>query len=113
MELAAAETGWAREAAAMAAATATPTAERARVAVARVAATATVTEDDVLILGYVGAMPAEGIYGIISLIGASYWFAYFLIILPLLGVMEKPLSVPSTIEEDFDAHYPPKSKPAE
>ena len=52
-----------------------------------------------MVLMWCGAMPAEGIYGIISLIGASYWFAYFLIILPLLGVMEKPLPVPSTIEE--------------
>ena len=68
---------------------------------------------DFLVLMWCGAMPAEGIYGVISLIGSAYWFAYFLIILPLLGVMEKPLPVPATIEEDFDAHYPPKSEPAE
>ena len=33
----------------------------------------------------------------------------FFVILPLLGVIEKPLPRPTTIEEDFDAHYPPKS----
>ena len=42
----------------------------------------------------------------ISLIAATYWFAYFLVILPLLGVLEKPLPMPATIEEDFKAHYP-------
>ena len=29
-----------------------------------------------------------------------------LIILPILGVIEKPLTPPSSIEEDFNAHYP-------
>ena len=28
-----------------------------------------------------------------------------LVILPLLGVIEKPDRVPATIEEDFNAHY--------
>ena len=30
-----------------------------------------------------------------------------LVILPLLGVIEKPLPQPATIEEDFNAHYSP------
>jgi len=58
-----------------------------------------------VILMWVGAMPAEGIYPYIALIGAAYYFAYFLIILPLLGVIEKPLPTPATIEDDFNAHY--------
>ncbi|MCC6008643.1 MAG: cytochrome b N-terminal domain-containing protein, partial [Rhodobacteraceae bacterium] len=61
-----------------------------------------------VVLTWVGAMPAEGIYTTIALIGSAYWFAYFLVILPLLGVLEKPLTPPATIEEDFDAMYPPK-----
>jgi ubiquinol-cytochrome c reductase cytochrome b subunit len=56
------------------------------------------------VLMWAGAMPAEGIYPIIALIGATYWFAFFLVILPLLGVFEKPLPQPATIEEDFKAH---------
>ena len=59
-------------------------------------------------------MPAEEPYATFSLIASTYWFAYFLIILPLLGVLEKPLAVPETIEDDFDAHYGPKTAtPAE
>jgi ubiquinol-cytochrome c reductase cytochrome b subunit len=58
-----------------------------------------------MVLMWVGARPAEGIYPYIALIGSAYWFAYFLVILPLLGVIEKPLPQPETIEEDFNAHY--------
>ena len=68
---------------------------------------------DFIVLMWCGAMPAEPPYSIISLIGAAYWFGYFLVILPLLGVIEKPDPVPATIEEDFDAHYPPKADGAD
>ena len=69
---------------------------------------------DFFILMWCGAMPAEPPFSTISLIGTVYWFAYFLVILPLLGITEKPLEQPETIEADFDAHYPPKqaSSPA-
>ncbi len=58
---------------------------------------------DFVVLMWCGAQPAEGIYGIIALIASAYWFAYFLVILPLLGVIEKPLPLPDTIEDDFRA----------
>ncbi|MDP3958912.1 MAG: cytochrome b [Pseudorhodobacter sp.] len=61
---------------------------------------------DFVVLTWVGAMPAEGIYPWISLIGATYWFVHFLIILPLLGAFEKTLPQPATIEEEFKSHYP-------
>ena len=61
------------------------------------------------VLMWVGAMPAEEPYSSISLIASAYWFAYFLVILPLLGVIEKPLSQPSTIEEDYGKHYAPNT----
>ena len=62
-----------------------------------------------VVLTWVGAMPAEGIYPIIALIGSAYWFAYFLVILPLLGVIEKPLPRPATIEDDVKAQKAAKS----
>ncbi|MBK1635320.1 cytochrome b [Rhodovulum adriaticum] len=60
---------------------------------------------DFFVLMWAGAMPAEGIYPTIALIGSAVWFAYFLVVLPVLGVIEKPLPQPETIEEDFNAHY--------
>jgi ubiquinol-cytochrome c reductase cytochrome b subunit len=64
---------------------------------------------DFLVLTWCGGQPPEGIVPTISLLGTIYWFVYFLVILPLLGILEKPLPQPETIEADFDAHYPPKS----
>jgi ubiquinol-cytochrome c reductase cytochrome b subunit len=63
------------------------------------------------VLMWCGGMPAEQPYVIISQLATLYWFAYFLVILPLLGVIEKPLPAPQTIEEDFASHV--AVKPAE
>ena len=54
---------------------------------------------DVLILGYVGAMPAEGLYLLVARIATAYYFAHFLIILPLLGFKEKTAPLPMSISE--------------
>ena len=62
-----------------------------------------------VVLTWVGAMPAEGIYTTIALIGTTYWFAYFLVIMPLLGVLEKPTTPPDTIEQDFNESLKAKS----
>ena len=57
---------------------------------------------DFYLLMWLGAMPAEEPYASLSLIASTYWFAYFLVILPLLGVLEKPTAQPETIEDDFN-----------
>ena len=54
---------------------------------------------DVLMLGYLGAMPAEGIYLFLSRIGTIYYFAHFLIVLPVVGYLEKTDPIPSSISE--------------
>jgi ubiquinol-cytochrome c reductase cytochrome b subunit len=54
---------------------------------------------DVIILGYVGANPPAGIWTIIGRLGTAYYFAHFLIIMPLLGFIEKPLPLPASIAE--------------
>src|SRR5690606_26523859 len=56
---------------------------------------------DFMVLMWVGAQSTEFPYDWISLIAATYWFVYFLVILPLLGIIEKPQAVPATIEQDF------------
>ena len=52
---------------------------------------------DCLLLGYLGAMPAEGIYVVLARVGTVYYFAHFLVILPVLGIVEKPKEVPESI----------------
>ncbi len=52
-----------------------------------------------VVLGYLGAMPAEGIYVIMSQICTTIYFAYFLVALPLLGFLEKPKPLPASISE--------------
>ena len=50
-------------------------------------------------------MPAEEPYSTISLIASAYWFGYFLIVLPVLGITETPRQQPDTIEQDFNNNY--------
>ena len=50
-------------------------------------------------LGYLGAMPAEGGYVIASRIFTAYYFAFFLIIMPLLGLFETPKPLPASIAD--------------
>ncbi|PPR45108.1 MAG: cytochrome b [Alphaproteobacteria bacterium MarineAlpha5_Bin8] len=53
------------------------------------------------VLGYVGMMPAEGIYLLIARIGLVYYFAFFLIITPLIGKYEKPGHLPASIRDVY------------
>ncbi len=50
-------------------------------------------------LGWLGAMPAEGIYVTLSQTGTAYYFGFFLVILPLLGLLETPKRIPNSITE--------------
>ena len=50
-------------------------------------------------MGYVGAMPAEGLYLLVARIATAYYFAHFLIILPVLGFVERTNPIPLSISE--------------
>ena len=50
-------------------------------------------------LGWLGAKPPEGGYTIAARILTAYYFAHFLIILPLLGLFETPRRIPGSIAE--------------
>ena len=54
---------------------------------------------DILVLGYMGAMPAEGTYLLIARIGTAYYFLHFLIILPFVSLVEKTDPLPTSISE--------------
>ena len=54
---------------------------------------------DVLMLGYLGAQPAEGIYLILSRVGTVYYFLHFIVVLPVVGIVEKTDPIPMSIAE--------------
>ena len=54
---------------------------------------------DCVVLGWVGKNPPEGMFVYIGMIATAYYFAYFLIILPLLSKFERPRPLPASINE--------------
>ncbi len=50
-----------------------------------------------LVLGYCGSQAPEGIFPTLSLLSTVYYFAHFLIVLPLVGRLEKPRPLPTSI----------------
>jgi ubiquinol-cytochrome c reductase cytochrome b subunit len=51
----------------------------------------------VVALGFAGARPPEGIWVVISRVATAYYFLHFLVILPVLGKLERPLPLPESI----------------
>jgi quinol-cytochrome oxidoreductase complex cytochrome b subunit len=54
---------------------------------------------DCLLLIFAGGKPPEGTWLILSRLGAAYYFLHFLVVLPLVGRLEKPLPLPFSISE--------------
>jgi ubiquinol-cytochrome c reductase cytochrome b subunit len=54
---------------------------------------------DVLVLGWCGGSPATPTYVALSQLASAYYFAHFLIILPLVSKFETPLPLPNSISE--------------
>jgi len=52
-----------------------------------------------ILLGWFGSKPPEGWYVFFSRLCTFYYFAHFLIVLPLLGLIETPRPVPHSISE--------------
>jgi len=56
-------------------------------------------------LGYLGGKPPEGGYVLASRILTAYYFAHFLVILPLVGLFETPKKLPESIAKSvLDKH---------
>ena len=53
----------------------------------------------VIALGYLGAKPPEGVYVWSARAFTAYYFAFFLLIMPFLGVLETPSAMPRSITE--------------
>ena len=54
---------------------------------------------DCLVLGYVGAKPAEGVFIIIGRVATAWYFLHFLVVIPLLAKFETPKELPKSISE--------------
>tara|TARA_R110000868_G_scaffold36453_41_gene129510 strand:+ start:854 stop:2137 length:1284 start_codon:yes stop_codon:yes gene_type:complete len=52
-----------------------------------------------IVLGWLGSKPPEGGYVLAARIFTAYYFAHFLILMPLLGMFEKTKPLPSSITE--------------
>ncbi len=52
---------------------------------------------DGFILGWVGANPPEGYFILIGRLATAYYFAHFIIVMPLVGWLEKPKPLPDSI----------------
>ena len=54
---------------------------------------------DCLVLGYVGAKPAEGVFIVIGRVATAWYFIHFLVVIPLLAKFETPKELPKSISE--------------
>jgi len=54
---------------------------------------------DCLVLGWVGANPPEGMFILIGRAATAWYFAHFLIFVPLVSLIETPRPVPASISE--------------
>ena len=48
-------------------------------------------------LGYLGSQNPEGLFLVASRICTVYYFIHFLLVLPILGLVEKPKPIPESI----------------
>jgi ubiquinol-cytochrome c reductase cytochrome b subunit len=67
---------------------------------------------DIVILGWVGGLPAEEPYVMISQLATIYYFAHFLIILPILSATERTLPLPNSISESVLHGEDAEARPA-
>ncbi len=52
-----------------------------------------------IFLGWLGSRPAEGVYTLMAQFGTLYYFAFFIVIMPILGLIETPKRLPNSITE--------------
>ena len=54
---------------------------------------------DVIVLGFCGANPPEGFWVPLARIATLYYFFHFIVLLPILGKIERPLPLPPSIAD--------------
>jgi len=63
-------------------------------------------------LGYLGSQPPEGWYLVFGRLFTFYYFAFFLLVMPVVGWIERPLRLPGSITESVLGPEKPKMAPA-
>ncbi len=59
-----------------------------------------------VVLGFVGANPPEGTWLLVGRIATAYYFIHFLVIMPLVGIIETPKPRPTSISESVLSKKP-------
>jgi quinol-cytochrome oxidoreductase complex cytochrome b subunit len=54
---------------------------------------------DCVLLIFAGGRPPEGTWLFVSRLGAAYYFLHFLVVLPLVGLFERPRPLPTSISQ--------------
>ena len=62
-------------------------------------------------LGYLGAMPPDGWYLVFGRIFTAYYFLFFLVVMPVVGKLERPRPLPGSITESVLGHDEPPPPP--
>ncbi len=58
---------------------------------------------DCILLGYAGGQPPQGVWLVLSRIGAAYYFLHFFVVLPVVGLFERPREVPISIRQPAES----------
>jgi ubiquinol-cytochrome c reductase cytochrome b subunit len=66
-----------------------------------------------VLLGYCGAMPADEPWVTISRLATAYYFLHFIVILPVLGLYERPVDLPLSISGGSPDEDAPAAQAAE
>lgn len=62
-----------------------------------------------VILGWVGGQPAEGVYVTITQWATFYYFFHLIILVPVIGVLERPKPLPSSIAASVKGSHAPQA----
>jgi ubiquinol-cytochrome c reductase cytochrome b subunit len=65
-----------------------------------------------LALGYLGSQPPDGWYLVFGRIFTLYYFAFFLVVMPVVGLIEKPRRLPGSITEPVLGPAQVRGRPA-
>lgn len=64
---------------------------------------------DCVILGWVGGQPAEGVFVTITQWATFYYFFHLVILVPVIGVLERPKPLPSSIAASVNSSHAPQA----